>query len=176
MHPVVGQLAMIGIRLASSRSIRSQRINSDGTTRGQSPKSSLAGLSNTWSDVRDHKVETTKVQAGKTRKRLADAHASATPEPPEPARPSTTPPEGPSVAANADIMSPVAGRPPSYHSYDVAVAHISLTKSRTKRWNLDFVSGDSGVAAKAIEHITTKDPHSCARQSNPSSSELPWRM
>ena len=76
-------------------------------------------------------------------------------------------------------MSPVAGRPhhqPSYHSHDVAVAHISLTKSRTKRWNLDFVSGDSGAAAKAIKHNTTKDPHSCARQSNSGSSELPWRM
>ena len=56
-HPVVEQLAMTGTRSG----IRSHRLTSDGTTREQSPKSCLAGLSTTgWSEVRDHEAETVK--------------------------------------------------------------------------------------------------------------------
>ena len=87
-------------------------------------------------------------------------------------RPAATLLEGPSVAANRDVIASVAGRLPASHLTNYT-AHVSLTRSSTRRWRLDFATSDNTVVACAISVTPPRDPYPCARQSMSVPSELP---
>ena len=114
------------VKICRSKSgvIRGHRTPSDGTTREQSPKSCLAGLSYTWRSrsgdgevllipgqwtmwstrLRNHHEERAFDQHTGSRQKLQEGAfgrraRSVTPRHPESMRPAATPPEGPGVAA-----------------------------------------------------------------------------
>ena len=87
--------------------------------------------------------------SGRSRERLAETHGSATPRPPESVRPAATPLEGPSVAANGDVMLPPAeAHPccrPSSLSHSLERGPCQLSSSRS--WSMDFAPVGSIIAA-----------------------------
>ena len=87
--------------------------------------------------------------SGRRQERLADAHGSATPAPPDSMRPAATPREAPNVAAKREVISLVAGaRPrhrPSFHPHD-------LDPDAPGAWTLPPAAATSPPAPPAFHH------------------------
>ena len=88
--------------------------------------------------------EQTSSTSRRRRERLEDAHGSATPRPPETEDPATTP--GGTQRCGLQTRQFFQWRGCSSHlSFSTAVvaAHVSLTKSSTRRSGLDFALGET---------------------------------
>ena len=98
--------------------------------------------------------------SGRRRERLADAHGSATPRPPDSMQPAATPPKCPSAAAKKTSNLRVAGRSrhrPSFLSHTLDRGPCQLYYVQHRRRRLDNACSASNVAA------STTSFHRCSR-------------
>ena len=98
--------------------------------------------------------------SGRSQERLADAHGSTVPIPPESVRPAAA--DGPSVAAKKDAILQVAGRPrwPSFLSHDLDRSPCYFCHVQHPLRKPDPTPSDSTVAASttSIPPDTTESP------------------